>query len=67
MHVFSVEVLNDDAIALLQNLERLNIIRLKEITKKKSTHVDLGKKYAGKISPELADKLSEYVQKSRDE
>ena len=74
MQLYSVEILNEEAIVLLQGLERLKAIRLIPygIKKKKETtdeqpQKDLGEKYAGRISPELADKINLYIQHSRDE
>ena len=64
MQLYSVEILNEEAIVLLQGLERLKAIRLipYSIKKEKETtneqpQKDLGEKYAGHISYRQAEKI----------
>ena len=71
MQLYTVEILNDDAIALLQGLERLKAIRLipgiKKIPKKTASKIKLSQKYRGAISTELGEQMQTYIQQSRDE
>lgn len=64
MQVITVELLNDDALALLRQLEQLNILRLISSDKKKSKPKRL---WAGSISKETAIKMLEHTQESRSE
>ena len=62
MQVITIELLNDKALALLQQLEQLKVLRLikpKEEVKKK--------KWSGSISKDTAEKMLFSVEKSRSE
>ncbi len=64
MPIIQVEILNDKALMLLQQLEQLNILRLisseKQADKPKQ-------QWAGSISQETAEKMLKYVEESRNE
>ncbi|MCB0578778.1 MAG: hypothetical protein KDD10_05650 [Phaeodactylibacter sp.] len=64
MQIITVELLNDDALALLQQLEQLHILRL-VATKKQEEQPK--RKWAGSISKETANKMLQYVDESRNE
>jgi len=59
-----VELLNDKALALLQQLEQLNILRL---VKGDDSAKAPKRQWAGSISKETASELLEYVDQSRKE
>lgn len=65
MQIITVELINDNALTLLQQLEQLNILRLVAI-KKQSTEQPK-RKWAGSISKETATKMLQYVEQSRNE
>ena len=64
MQRITVELLNDNALALLQQLERLNILRL---VNTKSQVQKTQRQWAGSLSKETAIKMLEYTEKSREE
>ena len=68
----TIELLNDNALNLIHDLEKMHIVRLiktvsivptapTEVAQKPS------KRFAGRISKETADELQEYIKKSREE
>ena len=62
MQVVTIELLNDKALALLQQLEQLKVLRLvkpQEKTKKR--------RWSGSISKDTAEKMLLSVEKSRSE
>ncbi len=62
MQVVTIELLNDKALALLQQLEQLKVLRLvkpKEQVKKK--------RWSGSISKDTAQKILLSIEKSRSE
>jgi len=65
METVLVQINNNKAYKLLEDLEDLHIIKVL----KKSTQLPqkLSEKYAGKLPPDIADELQDYVTKSRDE
>lgn len=65
METVLVQINDNKAYKLLEDLEDLQIIKVL----KKSTvqNQKLSEKYAGKLPPEVADELQEYVTKSREE
>ncbi|NUQ24422.1 MAG: hypothetical protein HUU34_10740 [Saprospiraceae bacterium] len=65
MQIITVELLNDNALALLQQLEQLHILRLVAETKKQ-TEVPK-RQWAGSISKETAEKMLHEVEQSRKE
>ncbi|MEI6882197.1 MAG: hypothetical protein WCK82_12815 [Bacteroidota bacterium] len=64
MQIVTIELLNDKALVLLQQLEQLNILRL-VATKKPQD--GLKRQWAGSISKETAQKMLQEVEKSRGE
>ncbi len=65
MQIITVELLNDNALALLQQLEQLHILRLVAETKK--TNDTPKRQWAGSISKETAEKMLQEVEQSRKE
>ncbi len=65
MQIITVELLNDNALPLLQQLEQLNILRL--IDAKKQGNDQPRRLWAGSISEETADKMLQHLNESRDE
>ncbi len=63
MQIITVELLNDNALILLQQLERLNVLRLVVSPKKKLPK----RRWEGSISKETAHKMLQYVEQSRNE
>lgn len=61
MQTVTIELLNDEALALLQQLEQLKLLRL--IKPKKKNEV----KWSGRISKDTAAKMLLSVEKSREE
>ncbi len=65
METILVEIKNDKAYRLLEDLEDLQLIKiLKETTQPKKK---LSEKYAGKLPLNIADELQSYVAQSREE
>lgn len=69
MQVITVEIINDKALQLLQDLEALNLIRLVDESSPESIPSEaLGKsRFAGRISPETAASLHLQLQQMREE
>lgn len=65
METYLIELTNDRAYRLLQDLEDMNIIRV--LKKKVSSRQKLSEKYAGKLPSGVADELQNYVTQSRKE
>lgn len=63
MQIIKVELLDEKALSLLQQLEQLNILRLVSTEKKKKSP----RRWAGSISKETADKMLQEIEKSRNE
>lgn len=64
MQTITVELLNENALPLLQQLEQLNILRVVVDEKK----MDKPKRqWAGSISKVTADKMLQYIDQSRNE
>ena len=65
METVLLQINNDKAYRLLEDLEDLNIITVLE---KNTQHPQkLSEKYAGKLPADIADELQNYVTKSRNE
>ncbi len=64
MQVITVELLNDNALKLLQQLESLNVLRL--VAPKKKTPITK-RKWAGSISKQTAQKMLSFTEQSRQE
>jgi hypothetical protein len=65
METVLLQITNQKAYKMLANLEELELIKV--LKKNLEPQQKLSEKYAGKLPTEVADKLQEYVQKSRDE
>ncbi|MCB0518431.1 MAG: hypothetical protein H6577_13395 [Lewinellaceae bacterium] len=66
MQIVSVELLNEEALKLLQVLEQMKLIRLSPKTDA-AAPVQPKRKWAGSISKETAAKMLEHVEQSRNE
>jgi hypothetical protein len=65
MKTVLVQINNDKAYKLLEDLEDLNI--LKVLNKNVQPKQKLSEKYAGKLPSDIADELHDYVTQSRNE
>lgn len=65
MQIVTIELINDKALKLLQQLEQLNILRL--VDAKKQTAVPPKRKWAGSIAKETANKMLQETEQSRNE
>lgn len=65
MQTITIELINDKALILLQQLEQLNILRLLNNEEEKT--VKPKPTWAGSISKETGKKLLHYVKESRQE
>ncbi len=65
METVLVQITDIKAYKLLKDLEDLNI--LKVIKKNKEHHGKLSEKYAGKLPPDLADEIQNYITQGRNE
>ena len=65
METVLVQINNDKAYKLLENLEELHI--LKVLKKSKNQSLSLSDKYAGKLASKTADELQDYVNESREQ
>lgn len=69
MRTITIDVLNEKAIKLLQDLEELNLIRMfnKNGPLENTTHAKKkASDYKGIISLEIAEKMQEYVKQSKE-
>lgn len=64
MRVIKVELLNEQALKLLQQLEKLKILRL---IPKKTTQPGAPRKWAGSLSKETARQMLNHSEQIRDE
>jgi len=65
METVLVQINNNKAYKLLENLEELHV--LKVIKKSKKQSLSLSDKYAGKLTSKTADELQDYVNESREQ
>jgi len=65
METVLIQINNDKAYKLLENLEELHI--LKVIKKSKKPTLSLSDKYAGKLTSKTANELQDYVNESREQ
>ncbi|MEM6264059.1 MAG: hypothetical protein AAGI38_16210 [Bacteroidota bacterium] len=65
MQIITVELINDKALRLLQQLEQLNILRL--IPEKSTTQEKPKRQWKGSISKETADRMLQDLKQSRSE
>jgi len=64
MQTILIELTNDKALKLLQDMEDLNLIKLLPNNLPKENLAD---KYFGKLDSQVAEDAQEYVKKSREE
>lgn len=72
MSTITIDILNERAINLLQELEALNLIKMlkKDVKPPQKANPAVKKKaseYKGIIPPEVGEKMQEYVRQSREE
>ena len=65
METIVVQITNNKALKLLQELEELNLIKL--LKRNTDTSQKLSEKYAGKLSPATVEKLQQHINQSRNE
>ena len=65
MQIITVELINDNALTLLQQLEQLNILRL--VAVKKQSPEQPKRRWTGSISKKTATKMFQYLEQSRNE
>lgn len=65
METVLIQINNNKAYRLLEDLEDLQIIRV--LTKSIQQDQKLSEKYAGKLPSDVADELQEYITQSRNE
>ncbi|MGH2644157.1 MAG: hypothetical protein ACRDE2_09425 [Chitinophagaceae bacterium] len=65
METYLIELTNNKALRLLQDLEDMHIIKV--LKKGLQPTPKLSEKYAGKLPPDVADELQKYVTQSRQE
>jgi len=65
METILVQINNDKALKLLQELEELKIIKL--LKRNESSGTSLSEKYAGKLSEPTVEKLQQHIKQSRDQ
>ncbi len=65
MQTVIVELTNQNALALLQKLEEMHIIKLLE--KNNDSNQKLSEKFAGKLPVDVADELQKHISQSRKE
>lgn len=63
MQTITVELLHDDALALLRQLEQLQILRL--VTTEGQTPPPPSRRWAGSISKETASKMLRHIEQDR--
>ena len=64
MQTILIELTNDKALKLLQDMEDLNLIKL---LPNQSPKENLADKYYGKLDNKLAEEAQDYIRKSREE
>jgi Tfp pilus assembly PilM family ATPase len=65
METYTIELTNQKAYKLLKELEELHIIRV--LKKNVKPEQKLSDRFEGKLSPEIAEDLQNYVTQSRNE
>ena len=63
METVLLEIKNNKAYRILEDLEDLNIIKV--LNKSTQPQQKLSEKYAGKLPSEIADQLQDYITKNR--
>jgi hypothetical protein len=76
MNTVTLQLNDIKALSLLKELEALKIVTLlkinlgtsdKDLKDNATKEINLGKKYAGRISTKLGEEMNQYIQKSREE
>ncbi|HEY4197029.1 MAG TPA: hypothetical protein VGM63_15910 [Mucilaginibacter sp.] len=65
MDTLLIQVTNHDAYSLLNELEKLHLIKV--LKKETNPSQKLSEKFAGKLPADTAKKLQEHIKQSRDE
>lgn len=65
MDIVTIEITNQGAYSLLNELEKLHLIRV--LKSDSGTPKNLSEKFAGKLLISEGDKLQEHIKKSREE
>jgi hypothetical protein len=65
METIVIQITNNKALKLLQELEELHLIKL--LKRNTDTSQKLSEKYAGKLSSETVEKLQQHIQQTRNE
>lgn len=65
MKALRIEILDDKVMAILQSLEALKLIRVRQSSENDAELLE--KKYAGKLSTQVAEEMQAYVKRSRKE
>lgn len=67
MQTITIEILSKDVLAILQQLEKMQLLRISEKEGESSQHTNVERKWAGTISKETGAKMLEYVSQIRSE
>jgi hypothetical protein len=65
METIVIQITNNKALKLLQELEELHLIKL--LKRNTDTSQKLSEKYAGKLSSKTVEKLQQHIQQTRNE
>jgi len=65
MKALRIEILDDKVMAILQSLEALKLIRVRQSSERDAELLE--KKYAGKLPTQVAEEMQAYVKRSRKE
>ena len=65
METIVIQITNNKALKLLQELEELHLIKL--LKRNADTSQKLSEKYAGKLSSKTVEKLQQHIQQTRNE
>lgn len=65
MQILRIEILNDEAVVLLQQLEKMNLLRITSTEQGKAQKSQ--RRWAGSLSKETTEKLLEHAKEVRNE
>jgi len=65
MNTILIQINNDKAYKLIEDLEELHLIKV--LRKDSKPTQKLSEKYAGKLSDKVADEMQEYISQSRNQ
>ncbi|MCA1751729.1 MAG: hypothetical protein LC670_08040 [Flavobacteriales bacterium] len=65
MKAIHIEILDDKVMAILQSLEELKLIRVRQPSEQDTEQLE--EKYAGKLPTQVAEDMQDYVKRSRKE